>query len=229
MLQEIRKIQFTRPIFSVLSLISLTAASSALAQTPASPAMHLQQELDRTTAVSIAASAPAASNPVFSKSGPMIPRTFSASSIDQPDFRKVQHPQPAPGEKVVVIPLPKNSDGIYDRTNTQVAVLFSVMRNTDACNRVWMTGDIAITPLAEANWLTVTRLQVRPGTGSALLRSCTNSGRTLRPVEIVTDLRKPQPFRDNLVFYVPEEVDVTAEVFRAIGKVRAVAPENVRE
>lgn len=165
---------------------------------------------------------------VSAANGPRIVRV-KASQFDAPKFETVIHPQAAPGEKIVVIPLQRTKNGNFELDKFQVGVTFTVTRETDSCNHVKLQGDVTELPVPGRTYLHYTKLELRKEATQITLRGCDDPRKTSRQVEINTDLKAVREFRDNLVFYVPEDVTVTAQVWQAVRNVKAVAPEAVTE
>lgn len=149
--------------------------------------------------------------------GPAISRLVAISS--EPVFRQVRHPRAKAGQKVVVIELPKNANGEVRIDAMQVAIKFTVLRETDSCNYYSIQGQIAERKVPGAEFLTYIEMNSKPGSMSTTLMACMNDSRQTRAVEILTDLQNLRRFRDNLVFYVPEEVSVEAQIWQPTNKV----------
>lgn len=157
------------------------------------------------------------SSPKVEADGPAISRLVGISS--EPIFKLIRHPRAKAGQKVVVIELPKNAKGETKIDGMQVAIKFTVIRETDSCNYYSIQGQVVERKVPDAEFLGYFEMNSKLGSMSTTLMGCMNDSHRTRPVEITTNLQDLRRFRDNLVFYVPEEVSVEAQIWQPTDKV----------
>ena len=140
------------------------------------------------------------------------------------EIQKVSYPAPGEGEKIVVLPLPKISDGSYDLNAFQVGIKFTIRLNVDPCNRVLLHGEIENQNLTTQAPLSFLRLTYKRAHTQSSLMACTKNNSEVRNVEVTSELANSRKFRENIVLYLPKEVTTTAEVYQRIGIISGQEP-----
>ncbi len=190
-------------------LISITAVHAR-----AQPPSQSVQSLSDAIAKSMARSSDSKPN-----DGPRIDRYVLRSG--RVEIEKVTYPAPAGDQKVIVIRLPESDDRRIDLDSFQVGITFTVQRLADACNTTNYQGGVEEQNCESAQYFLLT---YRPGKVSRTLKGCMQTEKAMRTVEIVTELAALRPFQNNLVFYVPQDVDVTAHVWKRARVIQGIAP-----
>jgi hypothetical protein len=156
----------------------------------------------------------------LSAAGPKISRVVAFRP--QPVFERVEHPSAKAGRKIVVIEVPSGLKSAFERDEVYAGVTFSAPRPTDNCNETKVYGVVTERAVPAMSDLKYGVLEVKPSRISKTMKECIEVKHEVRPVEIVTELRGPSPFRDTLVFDVPEDVEATATFWSPISSASAV-------
>lgn len=152
--------------------------------------------------------------------GPKIPRVVARRP--QPVFEPVGHLAAGPGRKIVAIEVPDQLKVAFEKDQVYAAITFSAPRPTDNCNQTKIYGAVAESDVPGTTDLKYGVLEIKPTRISKTLKECNEVKHEVRAVEIVTELRGPSPFRDTLVFDVPEDVEVAATFWSPIATAAAV-------
>lgn len=204
-----------------MSALATLSVSPASAQTAAPPsAQYLYEQVLGSASVK-PGTIPRITdlNPEPETDGPAIPRLVAQSK--EPVFELIRHPRARAGEKIVTIAVPKMENGSTNLNSFQVSVKISVLKTVDECNRVIFQGQLSERSLPGASHLKYYEVRIKPESMTSTLKSCTSRERKERPVAVNTELSFLRPLRDTLVLYVPEDVNVEAELWAAIKTIPA--------
>jgi serine protease inhibitor ecotin len=94
----------------------------------------------------------------------------------------------------------------------------------DACNTTYYRGSIEEHPVQGAEASRFYKLAFDPRKSATTLKGCLQDDKALRTTEIVTDLKSLKPFQNNIVIYVPKNVDVSATVWKQAQRLDGRAP-----
>ena len=205
-----------------MSALATLSVASASAQTAAPPSAQYLYEQVLSSASAKPGSIPRIMdlNPEPTEAdGPAIPRLVAQSK--EPVFELIRHPRARAGEKIVTIAVPKAENGSTNLASFQVSVKISVMKTVDECNRVIFQGQLSERSLPGASHLKYYEVRIKPDSMTSTLKSCTSRERKERPVAVNTELSFLRPLRDTLVLYVPEDVNVEAELWAAVRTIPA--------
>lgn len=210
-------------VLIAFALMMFAVARSHAQNSP--PAAFLSDVISSRNASSAAGSNGNRSQPVKENSGPRIDHYITRSG--RPEIEKVTFPEASPGQKIVVVRLPESENGRIDLDRYQVSLRFfsnRVLGANASCNAHKLFGDVEELAANDREYPHYLKVNYRAGKSSTTLKACLHGNIAERPVEIITELSSVRPFRDNLVLYVPEDVDVQAQVWTPAMQLRGVAP-----
>lgn len=125
-----------------------------------------------------------------------------------PEYAKITHPDPEPGQKIVVVKVPR-AEG------TRVEFNFSKKVTMDPCNRAGFDGTLEKKEVSYFDYHVLT-----VGGMTMTLMGC--NGKVERDIGVYTDTKIEHPGSEE-VFYVPEDVEVSYTIWTAGEPVKVEA------